>query len=367
MLGVTRTCTEQELKSAYRKLALQHHPDRNPNNPDAEEKFKEVSEAYAVLADTEKRSVYDRYGHAGLGGSPGGGVGFDATVFQDFSDIFGEFFGFGDMFGGAGGGRRRSRVQRGADLREDVTLEFEEAFFGTESRVTVRRHEACEECRGSGAAAGKSPTTCRSCSGRGQVRYQQGFFSIARTCPACQGTGSVITDPCAKCKGDGRVLRQRTVDAKIPAGVEDGTRIRFAGAGEVGQFGGPAGDLYVVLHVKEHPFFEREGNDLHCVVPISVTQAAMGAEIRVPTMEGEHTLKVPDGTQPGTIFRIKSKGVPVLNGHGKGDLYVELRVQIPAKLSKRQRELLQELETTAKVENQPLLRSLLGKMKDVFG
>ncbi len=239
MLGVGRTATETELKSAYRKLALQFHPDRNPNNPDAEEKFKEVSEAYAILADSEKRSVYDRYGHAGLG-SAGQGVGFDSSVFQDFNDIFGEFFGFGDLFGG-GGGRRRSRVQRGADLREDLTLEFEEAFFGTETQVTVRRHEACEDCRGSGAAPGKSPTTCRSCNGRGQVRYQQGFFSIARTCPTCQGTGSVITDPCAKCKGEGRILRQRTVDANVPAGVEDGTRIRFAGAGEVGQFGGPAG------------------------------------------------------------------------------------------------------------------------------
>jgi len=365
VLGVGRTATETELKSAYRKLALQFHPDRNPNNPDAEEKFKEVSEAYAILADSEKRSVYDRYGHAGLG-SAGQGVGFDSSVFQDFNDIFGEFFGFGDLFGG-GGGRRRSRVQRGADLREDLTLEFEEAFFGTETQVTVRRHEACEDCRGSGAAPGKSPTTCRSCNGRGQVRYQQGFFSIARTCPTCQGTGSVITDPCAKCKGEGRILRQRTVDANVPAGVEDGTRIRFAGAGEVGQFGGPAGDLYVVLHVKEHPFFEREGNDLHCVVPISVTQAAMGAEIRVPTMEGEHTLKVPEGTQPGTTFRIRNKGVPVLNGHGKGDLYVQARVQIPSRLSKRQRELLQELETTAKVDNQPMLRSLLAKVKDIFG
>jgi molecular chaperone DnaJ len=365
LLGVARTCTEQELKSAYRKLALQFHPDRNPNNPEAEEKFKEVSEAYAILADSEKRAVYDRYGHSGLGGtSPGGG--FDASSFQDLSDIFGEFFGFGDAFGG-GGGRRRSRVQRGADLREDLTLEFEEAFFGTETKVTVRRHEACEECRGSGAAPGKSASTCRTCAGRGQVRYQQGFFSIARACSACQGTGSVITDPCAKCKGEGRVLRQRTVDAKVPAGVEDGTRIRFSGAGEVGQFGGPAGDLYVVLHVKEHPFFEREGNDLHCVVPISVTQAAMGAEIHVPTMEGDHVLKIPDGTQPGTAFRIKHKGMPVLNGHGRGDLYVQVRVQIPGKLSKRQRELLQELETTMKVDNQPLLRSLLGKMKDILG
>ncbi len=364
VLGVTRTCTEQELKSAYRKLALQFHPDRNPNNPDAEDKFKEVSEAYAILADSDKRSVYDRFGHAGLGNS-GGPTGFDASAFQDFGDIFGEIFGFGDAFGG--GGRRRSRSQRGADLREDLTIEFEEAVFGTETRVTVRRHEACEDCRGSGSAPGKGASTCRSCAGRGQVRYQQGFFSIARTCPACQGSGSVITDPCAKCKGEGRILRQRTVDAKVPAGVEDGTRIRFSGGGEAGAFGGPAGDLYVVLHVKEHPFFEREGNDLHCVIPLSVTQASMGAEIRVPTMEGEHTLRIPDGTQPGTTFRIRNKGVPLLNGHGKGDLYVEVRVQIPTKLNKRQKELLQELETTTKVNNEPMVRSLLGKVKDMFG
>jgi molecular chaperone DnaJ len=366
VLSVSRTCTEQELKSSYRKLALQFHPDRNPNNPDAEEKFKEVSEAYAVLADSEKRAVYDRYGHAGLGGGTAAGGGFDASMFQDFHDIFGEFFG-SDIFGGAGGGRRRTRAQRGADLREDLTLEFEEAFFGTESRVTVRRHEACEECHGAGAAPGKGPITCRTCGGRGQVRYQQGFFSIARTCSTCQGSGSVITDPCAKCHGEGRILRQRTVDAKIPAGVEDGTRIRYAGGGEVGLFGGPAGDLYIVLHVKEHAFFEREGNDLHCVVPISVTQAAMGAELRVPTMDGEHTLKIPEGTQPNTAFRVRNKGVPVLNGHGKGDLYVQVRVQVPTKLSKRQRELLQELEATAQVDNQPVLRSLLGKMKEIFG
>lgn len=363
MLGVERGASEQELKSAYRKLALQLHPDRNPNNPEAEEKFKEVTEAYGVLADSDKRSLYDRLGHAGVGNAPAGG-GFDASVVQDLGDIFGEFFGFGDAIGG---GRRQSRVQRGADLREDLTLEFEEAVFGTETQVTVRRHEACEECRGTGAAPGKGATTCRTCAGRGQVRYQQGFFSIARTCPTCQGAGKVITDPCAKCKGEGRVLRQRTVEAKVPAGVEDGTRIRYSGGGEVGQFGGPAGDLYIVLHVKEHAVFEREGNDLHCVVPVSVTQAAMGAEIRVPTLEGEHNLKVPEGTQPGTTFRVRHKGVPVLNGHGKGDLYVEVRVQIPTKLSKHQKELLQELETTANVDNKPQLRSLLGKMKDIFG
>jgi molecular chaperone DnaJ len=364
VLGVSRTVTEIELKSAYRKLAMQWHPDRNPNNPDAEERFKELTEAYAILADSDKRSMYDRFGHAGVGGTAGGGMGFDGSAFQDLGDIFGEFFGFGDAFGTGG---RRNRVQRGADLREDITIEFEEAAFGTETRVMVRRHEACEECHGSGAAAGKGPTTCRSCNGRGQVRYQQGFFSIARSCSACQGTGHVITDPCHKCRGEGTVLRQLAVEAKIPAGVEDGTRIRFSGGGEAGPNGGPAGDLYVVLHVKEHPFFVREGNDLHCVVPLSVAQAAMGAEIKVPTLEGEHALNIPDGTQPGTTFRVRHKGVPVLNGHGKGDLYVEVRVQIPTRLNKRQKELLKELELTAQVDNQPVLRSLLGKVKDMFG
>ena len=364
ILGISRTATEQEIKSSYRKLAMQYHPDRNPDNPEAEDKFKEVTEAYAVLVDGEKRSMYDRFGHAGVS-SGAGPAGFDPTVFQDFGDIFGEFFGFGDIFGA--GGRRRTRAQRGADLREDLTLEFEEAFFGTESQVAVRRHEVCEVCQGSGAAQGKGPVTCKSCQGRGQVRYQQGFFSIARTCPACQGSGSVITDPCLKCKGEGRVLKQRTVDAKVPAGVEDGTRIRFTGLGEAGAFGGPAGDLYVVLHVKEHAFFSREGNDLHCVVPVSFTQVAIGTEIAVPTMDGEHRLKIPEGTQSGTIFRVRNKGVPALNSHGKGDLFVEVRVQTPSKLTKRQREILTELESIGKVENKPQNRSLLGKMKDMFG
>jgi molecular chaperone DnaJ len=364
VLGVTRTATEVEIKSAYRKLAMTYHPDRNPNNPDAEEKFKEITEAYAILADSEKRSLYDRFGHAGVSSTGGGAAGFDPTIFQDFGDIFGEFFGLGDLFGG--GGRRRSRAQRGADLREDLTLEFDEAVFGTEKQVKVRRHETCDACRGSGVAPGKSAVTCQSCQGRGQVRYQQGFFSISRTCPTCQGAGQVITDPCPKCKGQGAVVRDRVVEAKVPAGVEDGTRIRFAGFGEAGAFGGPAGDLYVVLHVKEHAFFEREGNDLHCVVPVSFSQAALGTELMIPTMEGEYKLKVPEGTQSGTSFRIRNKGVPVLNGHGKGDLFVEVRVQTPGKLTKRQRELLGELEQTSQVENKPQQRSVLGRVKDMF-
>jgi len=365
VLGVQRGASEQEIKSAYRKLALQYHPDRNPDNPGAEEKFKECSEAYAILADTEKRSMYDRYGHAGVGNA-GAGAGFDPTVFQDFSDIFGEFFGFGDLFGGGRTGRGRSRVQRGADLREDITIEFEEAVFGAEKKVSYRRHELCDTCKGSGSAAGKAPVSCRTCGGRGQVRYQQGFFSVARTCPSCQGAGSVISDPCTKCKGEGRVVQSKTVEAKIPAGVEDETRIRFTGLGEAGLHSGPAGDLYLVLHVKDHPFFERQGNDLHCVVPVSFTQAALGAEIKVPTLEGEHNLKVPESTQSGTVLKLRNKGVPVLNGHGKGDLFVEVRVQTPSKLTKRQRELLEELQGTTPMENKPQQRSILGKMKDMF-
>ncbi len=362
VLGVSRDASEQEIKSAYRKLALQYHPDRNPNNPQAEERFKECSEAYAILADAEKRAAYDRYGHAGIAGAGMGG--FDPTIFQDFTEIFGDFFGFGDLFGG--GSRRRSRGQRGADLREDLTLEFEEAVFGKETQVTLRRHEPCEGCRGSGMAAGKMPVNCRSCGGRGQVRFQQGFFTMARTCPTCQGAGTVITDPCPKCKGEGRVLRQKTVDAKIPAGVEDGTRIRFSGLGEAGTLGGPPGDLYLVLQVKEHPLFDREGSDLHCVLPVSFAQAALGTEIQVPTLDGQHNLKIPEGTQSGTTVRIRGKGVPVLNGHGRGDLFVEIRVQTPTKLNRQQRELLQELESSSRVENRPQRRTLLGKVKDIF-
>lgn len=362
ILGVQRGATDQEIKSAYRKLALQFHPDRNPNNPDAEEKFKECSEAYAILADAEKREMYNRFGHAGVGAA---GAGFDASPFQDLGDIFGEFFGFGDLFGGNRSGGR-TRAQRGADLREDITIEFEEAAFGTEKKITYRKHEACETCHGSGSAQGKAPASCRTCGGRGQVRYQQGFFSIARTCPACHGAGSVISDPCTNCRGEGRVVQQKTIDAKVPAGVEDGTRIRFTGVGEAGVHGGPPGDLYVVLRVKQHAFFDRQGNDLYCVVPISFTQAAVGTEIQVPTLEGEQTLKIPEGTQSGTILKLRGKGIPVLNGHGKGNLFVEVRVQTPTKLTKRQRELLQELQGIAQVENKPQRTSLLGKMKDIF-
>ena len=365
ILGVSRTANNQEIKSAYRKLALQYHPDRNPH-PDAEDKFKECSEAYAVLADAEKRARYDRFGHAGVGATAGQGFGgFDANVVNDFQDIFGDLFGFGDIFGGQG--RRRSRAQRGGDLREDLTLEFEEAVFGVSKQIQVRRHEECDNCKGSGAAPGKSPITCTTCGGHGQVRYQQGFFSITRACSTCGGSGKLIVDPCQQCRGQGRVTRERTVTVKVPAGVEEGARILYSNEGEAGVFGGPPGDLYVVLHVHEHSFFEREGKDLFCTVPVSFSQAALGAEIKVPTLEGEHTLKVPEGTQTGSRFKLKNKGVPVLNGHGRGDLFVEVKIQTPSKLNKRQRELLQELHGTLAQENKPVSRTLLNKVKEIFG
>ncbi len=364
VLGVSRTSTDQEIKSAYRKLALQHHPDRNPDNPGAEERFKECSEAYAILADSEKRARYDRFGHAGVSSGAGGGFsGFDTTI--DFQDIFGDLFGFGDIFGQQGG-RRRSRAQRGADLREDLTLQFEEAVFGVTKQVQVRRMEECEQCKGSGVAPGKSPITCTTCHGNGQVRYQQGFFAIARPCSTCHGSGKLIVDPCNRCRGQGRVSRDRTVTVKVPAGVEEGARILYSGEGEAGLNGGPSGDLYVVLHAKEHSFFEREGKNLYCVVPISFPQAALGTEIQVPTLDGDYTLKVPEGTQTGTTFKAKGKGVPVLNGRGRGDLLIEVKVQTPPKLTQRQRELLEELRTTTSVENKPVSRSLLNKVKEMF-
>jgi len=366
VLGVTREASEQEIKSAYRKLAMQHHPDRNPGDPAAEDRFKEASEAYAVLADAQKRAQYDRFGHAGVSGA-GGGFGFDAdVVFRDFGDIFGDLFGFGDVFG-AGGGRRRTRAQAGADLRADLNLEFEEAAFGAKATVKYRRQEICDECRGTGAAAGKAPNTCTTCAGRGQVRYQQGFFSVSRTCPACHGAGTLINDPCLRCKGQGFVSRDRVQEVKVPAGVEDGTRIRYSELGDVGVHGGRYGDLYVVLHVKEHPFFLREGKDLYCVLPISYAQAALGAEVKVPTLDGEHLLKIPEGTQSGKELHIRGKGVPVLNGHGKGDLVVRVVVQTPSRLSKRERELLQELDAVSRVENKPERPTLLSKVKDIFG
>jgi molecular chaperone DnaJ len=368
VLSVSRDASDQELKTAYRKLAMQYHPDRNPDDPSAEGKFKECSEAYQVLSDPEKRAAYDRYGHAAFQGGNGGGAGpFGGGGFgnaQDLGDIFGDLFG--EMFNMGGSGRQASRVQRGRDLRYDLTLEFEEAVFGKEKEITIRRMETCTDCKGSGAAKGKAPVTCTQCGGRGQQRFQQGFFSVARTCSVCGGTGTLIVDPCQTCKGQTVVQTEHSILVKVPAGVEQDTRIRYSGEGEAGKFAGPAGDLYVVLSVKAHKFFERDGDDLHCVMPISFPQAALGTELEIQTLEGAATIKVPEGTQSGKAFKLRGKGVPHLNSHGKGDLIVEIRVQTPGKLSKQQKELLKQLSETMVVENTPTSRGLFEKVKDIF-
>jgi len=366
VLGVSRECSETELKTAYRKLAMQYHPDRNPNNPSAEEKFKACSEAYQVLSDAEKRAAYDRYGHAAFsGGAAPGGNPFAGAGFQgDLGDIFGDLFG--EMFNMGGSGRKASRVQRGRDLRYDLTLEFEEAVFGIEKEITIRRMETCQDCKGTGAARGKAPVTCTQCGGRGQQRFQQGFFSVARTCSVCGGTGTLIVDPCQTCRGETRVQAEHKILVKVPAGVEQDTRIRYQGEGEAGKFAGPAGDLYVVLSVKAHKFFERDGDDLHCVMPISFPQAALGTELEIQTLEGPATIKVPEGTQSGKEFKLRGKGVPHLNSHGKGDLIVEIRVQTPSKLNKQQKELLRELSETLVIENTPTSRGIFDKVKEMF-
>jgi molecular chaperone DnaJ len=363
VLGVERTADDGELKSAYRKLAMQFHPDRNPNNPEAEERFKTCSEAYQVLSDPDKRAAYDRYGHAGVNGASGFGGG---SPFQqgDLGDIFGDLFG--EMFNMGGSQRRASRAQRGRDLKYEMQLEFEEAVFGKEQEIRIRRAETCDDCSGTGSEKGKQPETCQQCGGRGQIRSQQGFFSVARTCPVCSGTGSIIRTPCHTCHGEARVQREHKILVKVPAGVEDSTRIRYSGEGDAGRFGGPAGDFYVVLEVKPHKFFERDGDDLHCVIPVSFPQAALGTEIEVATLEGPETLKIPEGTQSGREFKLRGKGVPHLNQHGKGDLIVQVRVQTPSKLNKQQKELMKQLAETMTVENTPTSRGLFDKVKDIF-
>jgi molecular chaperone DnaJ len=308
VLGVSRTATEGEIKKAYRALAVQHHPDKNPGDPHAEEKFKECAEAYAVLSDSQKRAQYDRFGHGGMGGA-----GFDPG-FSNIEDIF-DLFGFGDMFGSRG--RTRSSVQRGSDLRYDLEITLEEAASGKEEKLRIPRLEKCEECDGRGAEKGTQPETCIACAGSGQTRYQQGFFSVMRTCPNCQGKGQVIRTPCKTCRGAGRVEKEKTLEVKIPAGVETGSRLRVTGEGEAGMNGGPSGDLFVVLHVTEHDTFERQGANLYSAVPISFAQAALGAEVKVKTLDGEEDLKVPAGTQTGTVFRLKSHGMPALGGRGR--------------------------------------------------
>ena len=364
ILGVIKSASDQEIKSAYRKLALQFHPDRNPGNKDAEDKFKQAAEAYSVLSDSEKRAQYDRFGHAGLGAGAGGFSGFDPNVFADFSDILGDIFGFGDFFGGS---RRGSRAQRGSDLRYDLELSFEDAAFGTKTKIKFPRHENCSECGGSGSHQGSGTSTCTTCNGYGQVRYQQGFFSIARTCSQCSGTGQIIKNPCKACRGEGRMIKEKTVELRIPPGVDTGDKLRVSGEGESGGKGGPSGDLYVVLVVKDHDFFERREHDLYCHIPISFPQAALGAQITVPTLEGdEERVLVPAGTQPGSVFRIKGRGVSKRGGSARGDLYVTVNVVVPNKLSREQKELVLRLGETFQDDNRPIQKKLLERVKEIF-
>ena len=371
ILGVARTATEQEVKSAYRKLALQFHPDRNPGDHAAEEKFKEAAEAYAVLADTDKRHMYDRFGHAGLGGAATGG--FDPSVFTGFEDILGGLggiFGFGDVFGG---GRRRGGPQRGADLRYDLEISFEESAQGAETTIQIPRQETCEACSGSGAAEGSKPSACPQCQGRGQLHYQQGFFTVARTCGQCRGSGSIIANPCAECRGAGRVQQDRKLTVKVPRGIATGQRLRISGEGESGPGGGPAGDLYVVLHVQEHAFFQRDGNDLHCEIPLGFPTLALGGEITIPTLDGDEAFSIPEATQTGSTFRLRGRGMPDVSGRGKGDLLVTVTGTTPKKLTREQKKLMEQLAALLPKEKfEPTQREedshgIFDRVKDIFG
>jgi molecular chaperone DnaJ len=372
VLGIARTATEQEIKSAYRKLALKYHPDRNPGDKTAEERFKEAAEAYAVLADAEKRAAYDRFGHAGVGAAAGAG-GFDPTIFADFGDILGglgDIFGFGDLFGS----RRRGGPERGSHLRYDLEISFEESARGTETTIQIPRQESCESCHGSGAAPGTAPATCPRCHGRGQIRYQQGFFTVAQTCPQCRGAGRVITKSCPECRGAGHVTRDRKLTVKIPAGIASGQQLRLYGEGEHGTAGGPPGDLYVVVHVQDHPFFRRDGDDLYCEVPLQFPTLALGGEIQIPTLDGDETLKIPEGTESGAVFRLRGRGMPNVSGRGHGDLHVVVRVMTPRKVTREQRKLLERLAATFPAEkpkprtreDEEQERSVFDKVRDIF-
>src|SRR5262245_18373162 len=362
VLGVERTAEEGELKSAFRKLAMKWHPDRNPSDKSCEVRFKEINEAYEILKDPDKRAAYDRFGHAAFEhGGPGHAGGF-TDVASAFSDIFDDLFGMGGRRG-RGGGR-----ERGADLRYNMELSLEEAYSGKTAQVRIPTSVTCEACSGSGAKTGTRPKACPTCAGSGRIRHAQGFFTLERTCPSCQGRGQVIDNPCPSCSGSGRVTRERALSVNIPAGVEDGTRIRLAGEGEAGVRGGPAGDLYIFLSLSSHPFFQREGADLHCRVPISMVAAALGGDFEVPTINGGNTrVKVPEGTQSGRRFRLQGKGMPVLRSKQTGDMYVQVVVETPQKLTKRQRELLSEFERLSSQDTQPEAAGFFGKVKELLG
>jgi len=339
VLGVDRGASREQIKAAYRKLAIRYHPDRNPGEKQAEENFKEAAEAYAVLSDPDKRARYDRFGHSAVGEQPF--AGFDASIFGDFADILGNLFGFEGFFGG--GPRRRTGPERGSDLRTTLVASFTEMATGVERELTIPREENCDKCGGSGLAPGAKTQTCRACGGRGQVRVSQGFFTMVRTCPQCGGSGQTISDPCTSCSGTGRVERKRRLKVAVPAGIEDGTRLRVVGEGEAGARGGPSGDLYVVVRVEPHELFVREGADLHLEQEISAFVAALGVEIEVPTLDGSEKLKVPAGAQPGDTLTVKGKGLPRVRRSGRGDLLVHLKVVVPRKLTAKHRELLKAL------------------------
>lgn len=370
ILSVTKTVTEVELKSAFRKAAMIHHPDKNPGDKKAEEKFKEINEAYQILSDGQKRAAYDRFGHAAFenGGAGAGGGGFSGAegFGASMADIFDDLFG-GMMGGGQRGGRRDGR-ERGSDLRYNLEIGLEEAFKGKTATIKLPTSVSCEQCSGSGAKAGSKPKTCSTCAGHGRVRAQQGFFAVERTCPTCQGRGEIIENPCSVCGGAGRVTRERTLSVNIPAGVEDGTRIRLAGEGEAGLRGGPAGDLYLFLSIKPHAFYQREGADLYGRVPVSMVQAAIGGEITVPTIEGlEAKIKIPEGTQSGKQIRLKGKGMPVMRTRDFGDLYIQVNVETPQNLTRRQRELLAEFDKESSNKTHPEAAGFFTRMKDLWG
>ncbi|HZU26741.1 MAG TPA: molecular chaperone DnaJ [Bryobacteraceae bacterium] len=362
VLGVERSVDDQTLKSAYRKLALQYHPDRNPDNAEAEEKFKEAAEAYSVLSDPQKRAAYDRFGHRGV---QNGAQGFDPSTFADFGDILGDIFGFGDVFGG-GRRQQRNRAQRGEDLRYDLEIGLEEAMHGLTSDIQVPRMEHCHKCGGTGAERHDGIVTCPICHGRGEVIYQQSFLSIRRTCSQCNGRGQIIRRPCTQCRGEGYVRAERRLKVNIPPGVDTGTRLRLSGEGQPGANGGPEGDLYVFIRVKDHPVFEREQDDLHCTVPINFAQAALGTEVSLLTFDGLQTVKIPEGTQSGSRVRLRGMGAPRLQGHGRGDLIVHVDVTTPTRLTREQRKLLEQLNELLPQENEPQEKGLLDKVKDYF-
>jgi len=368
VLGLNRDASEEDIKKAYRKLAMKHHPDRNPDSKDAEEKFKEAKEAYEMLTDAEKRRAYDAYGHAGVNPQMGmgGGMGPGQEGFGGFAEAFGDIFS--DIFGG-GQGRGRASVFRGADLRYNLEVTLEQAARGTETKIRIPTMETCETCKGSGAKPGTQPKTCETCHGSGTVRLSQGFFSIQQTCPTCHGTGKTVSDPCATCRGAGRLKKHKTLAVKIPAGVDEGDRIRLSGEGEAGVNGGPPGDLYVVIHLKEHGVFQRDGDDLHCEMPISFSQAALGGEIEIPTLDGSAKVKIPPETQTGQVFRLRGKGIKGVRSSYPGDLLCEVVVETPVRLNDTQKDLLRQLEESMKKDSarhSPRAKSFMEKVREFF-